>query len=145
MKIADSNLADQIKDIYISDHGNFYFMDGIIISELNEGITYTWEEAKKVIDYAIKFYGENYSVSYISNRVNKYSIKPSDWLNFNKKQLRLNSYAVVTNSESSWYNALMEKLFSKTEIKRFDNLYESIKWCQAKNLDHLNSKNNITS
>ena len=49
MKIADSNLADQIKDIYISDHGNFYFMDGIIISELNEGITYTWEEAKKVI------------------------------------------------------------------------------------------------
>ena len=47
MKIADSNLADQIKDIYISDHGNFYFMDGIIISELNEGITYTWEEAKK--------------------------------------------------------------------------------------------------
>lgn len=133
MKIADSNLADQIKDIYISDYGNFYFMDGIVISELNEGITYTWEEAKKVIEYAVNYYGDGYNLCYISNRINKYSVKPSDWLKFYAENFKINAYAVVTQSENSWYNALMEKLFSKTEIKRFENLYDAIKWCQIEN------------
>lgn len=142
MKVENTNLADQIKDIYISDHGNFYFMDGIIISELNEGITYTWEDAKEVIDYAVKFYGENYNLSYISNRINKYSVKPSDWLNFYRNNFKLNGYAVVTDNENSWYNALMEKLFSNVEIRRFKDLYEAIDWCRSQN--QRKNRNNST-
>ncbi|SFI94018.1 STAS/SEC14 domain-containing protein [Olleya namhaensis] len=136
MKIVDSTLADQIKDVYISDYGNFYFLDDVIISELDEGITYTWEEAKKVIEAAKAFYGPTINVSYVSNRINKYSVKPSDWLKFYRGNNRLNAYAVVTKSENSWFNALMEKLFSNVEIERFDNLYEAIDW--AKRLSSAN-------
>ncbi|MGB6268010.1 MAG: hypothetical protein WBF67_03290 [Olleya sp.] len=88
-------------------------MEGIIISELSEGITYAWNEAEKAIEAAKEFYGPNISVCYISNRVNKYSVKPSDWLKFYINNNNLNGYAVVTKSENSWFNALMEKLFLK--------------------------------
>ena len=133
MKIADSNLADQIKDVHITDQGVFYFLEGIVISELNEGITYTWEDAESVIQVVRDFYGSDPNVCYISNRVNKYSVKPSDWLNFYRNNHELNGYAVVTQNENSWYNALMEKLFSKVEIKRFNNIYEAIDWCKSQN------------
>ncbi len=139
MRIADSNLADQILDVHITDQGIFYFLDGIVISEINEGITYTWEEAKNAIDAAIEFYGDDYNLCYISNRVNKYSVKPSDWLKFYRNNFRLNGYAVVTKSENSWFNALMEKLFSKVDIKRFDSLYDAINWCKTHN-DCCNKK-----
>ncbi|WP_397362893.1 hypothetical protein [Olleya sp. R77988] len=143
MNITDSTLANEIKDVYVSDHGNFYFLDGIVISEINEGVTYTWEEASKAIDAAKEFYGNNVTVTYISNRVNKYSIKPSDWLKFYRNDNNLNGYAVVTNSENSWFNALMEKLFSVAEIVRFEDLYEAIKWAKHKN--NTNSKSNLAS
>ena len=133
MTIIDSTLADSILDVHITDQGNFYFLDGMVISEINEGITYSWEEAKKVIQAVHKFYGPNISVCYISNRVNNYSVKPSDWLKFYKNNNVLNGYAVVTKSEQSWFNALMEKVFSAVEIKRFEDLYEAIEWAKIKN------------
>ncbi|QCE42674.1 hypothetical protein [Psychroserpens sp. NJDZ02] len=136
MKIINSTLANQIRDIHITDSGNFYFLDGIVISEINENVTYTWEEAQHVVDAIKQFYGPSNTIYYISNRVNTYSVKPSDWLNFlNGSQL--NGYAVVTRSENSWFNALMEKLFLKIEISRFDNLYHAIE-C-AKNVNKTNS------
>ncbi len=64
MTIIDSTLADSILDVHITDQGNFYFLDGLVISEINEGITYSWEEAKKVIQAVQKFYGPNISVCY---------------------------------------------------------------------------------
>ena len=134
MKIINSTLANQIRDVFVSNHGNFYFLDGVIISEINQDVTYTWEEAVKVIEAAKQFYGPNISVCYISNRVNHYSVKPSDWLKFSRSNNKLNGYAVVTKSENSWFNALMEKLFSKTEIERFDDLYIAIEWAKQKNL-----------
>lgn len=143
MKIIDSTLANQIKDVYVSNHGVFYFLDGIVISEIDEGVTFTWEEAEKVIEAAKAVYGQTLDVCYISNRVNKYSIKPSDWLTFYKSYYRLKGYAVVTKSENSWFNALMEKLFLKTEINRFDNLYEAIDWAKQKNTS--NSKSMLAS
>lgn len=133
MTIIDSTLADSILDIHITDQGNFYFLEGIVISEINEGITYTWEEAEKVIETVHDFYGPEISVCYISNRINNYSVKPSDWLKFYRNNNTLNGYAVVTKSEKSWFNALMEKVFSKAEVQRFEDLYEAIEWAKIKN------------
>lgn len=138
MKIIDSTLANEIKDVYVSDYGNFYFLEGIVISEIEEGVTFTWDEAVKAIEAVKAFYGPNFNVCYISNRVNNYSVKPSDWLKFYRKNNKLVGYAVVTKSENSWFNALMEKLFSKIEIERFEDLYEAIKWAKQKNLNKSN-------
>lgn len=140
MTIIDSTLADSILDIHITDQGNFYFLEGIVISEINEGITYTWEEAEKVIKTVHAFYGPKISVCYISNRINNYSVKPSDWLKFYRNNNTLNGYAVVTKSEKSWFNALMEKVFSKAEVERFEDLYEAIEWARIKN-DLVNRTN----
>ncbi len=139
MRITESNLSDEVKDVYVSEYGNFYFLEGgIVISEINEGVTYTWEEAIDVIDAALDFYGQKKGFCYISNRVNNYSIKPSDWTKF-YEHYELNSYAVVTTNENSWFNALMEKSFLKVEIQRFEDLYEAIKWAKKNNLNNQNS------
>ncbi|AUC76748.1 hypothetical protein [Olleya sp. Bg11-27] len=132
MNIINSSIANQIKDIHITSSGNFYFLDGIVISEINENVTYTWEEAQYVVEEIRKFYGPTKNIYYISNRVNNYSVKPSDWLKFYNDN-QLNGYAVVTRSENSWFNALMEKLFLKIDINRFDNLYNAID--HAKNVN----------
>lgn len=133
MKVENTNLANQIKDIYVSDSGIFYFLDGIIISEINEGVTYTWDEAQEIINAALKLYPSGKQICYISNRVNKYSVKPQDWLKFKKANLKLNGYAIVTEFENSWQNALMEKFFFRFKMQRFNDLYEAIKWCRLRN------------
>ena len=145
MKIVDSTLADSILDIHITKQGNFYFLEGMVISEINEGITYTFNEASKVIQAAHDFYGPNISVCYLSNRVNNYSLKPSDWLKFFRNTSnQLNGYAVITKSENSWFNALMERLFCKTDIVRFDNLYKAIEWAKEQNAA-INNKTSLAS
>jgi len=62
MRIEDSNLADFIEDIHISDNGTYYFFENFIIAEINEGVTYTWESAQDVIKAALEHYGENPSI-----------------------------------------------------------------------------------
>ena len=133
MKVENTNLANQIKDVYVSDSGIFYFLDGIIISEINEGVTYTWDEAQEIINEALKHYPSGKQICYISNRVNKYSVKPQDWLKFQKANLKLNGYAIVTEFESSWQSALMEKFFFRFKMERFNDLHAAISWCRSRN------------
>lgn len=107
MKVEDSNLIDQIKDIHISDNGRYYFFEDFIIAEINKDIVYTWESAQDVIEAAYNFYGQNISVCYITNRVNQYSINPSDWLKFFKADHPLNGYAIVSESEIGWDSSIL--------------------------------------
>jgi len=142
MRIQETNLADTVQDIFISKYGMFYFFDGFIISELNEDITYTWEAAQEAIEAAYKHYGENPSVCYISNRVNTYSIKPADWIKFFTAKNQLNGYAIVSYTESNWANAILEKLFLRTKVERFHDLYEAIHWAKQLN-NTLENKSKI--
>lgn len=138
MRIEETNLADTVEDIFISEYGIFYFFDGYIISELNEDIVYTWEAAQEAIEAAYRHYGDDPSVCYITNRVNNYSVKPADWIKFFTTKNELNGYAIVSYNEASWTNILIEKLFLRTKVERFDDLYEAIHW--AKQINNTISK-----
>lgn len=140
MKIEDSNLADFIEDIHISDNGTYYFFENFIIAEINEGVTYTWDSAQDVIKAVLEHYGENPSVSYITNRVNKYEVRPSHWLKFFKNSYFINGYAIVSYTERGWINAILEKFFLSTKVEYFSNLYEAVEW--AKKLPNNKNKTN---
>jgi len=133
MRVKDSNLTEFIKDIHVSDNGLYYFFDGFVIAEINEGITYTWESAQDIIKAAYEFYGQNYSICYITNRVNEYAVNPSDWLKFFRNNHPLNGYAIVSKSEIGWANSILEKMFLSTKVERFTDLYEAIGWAKEKN------------
>ena len=84
MKVEDSYLNDKYIEKIAMSHGTYYFFEKFIISEISSGVVFDWALAKEIIDVANAFYGEDINISYISNRVNKYSLNPIDWIKFFK-------------------------------------------------------------
>lgn len=137
MKVENANIKDPIEDIHISEYGVYYFFKDYIIAEINQGVIYTWDSAQDVIQAARDHYGENYSISYITNRINKYSIKPTDWLKFFNTKNTLNGYAIVSYTKYAWVNSLIEKMFMKTRVERFTSLLDAIEWAKEVNLKNM--------
>lgn len=128
MYVSDSTIPYKLEDVYVFDYGTFYFFENFIISEINEGVLFDWELAKEVIDVALNYYGENPRIGYISNRVNSYSLKPQDWLKFFGARHTLTSFAIVDPKSQS--STLLEKLFFRSLIQKFDNLNDAAAWVQ---------------
>ena len=137
MKVENSNIKDHIEDIHVSENGIYYFFKDFVIAEIHQGVIYTWDSAQDIIQAAHEHYGENPNICYITNRVNKYSIKPTDWLKFFNTKNKLNGYAIISYSKNGWINALIEKLFIKTKFERFSNLLDAIEWAKDVNLKSI--------
>jgi len=132
MNVIDSKLSHLIEGSYTSDIGAYYFFNGFVISEIKEGAIFNWEESLEIQSVIDAYYGEDYSICYISNRINNYSVKPTDWLKFKKKN-KLNGYCIVSYTEQGWVNALIEKLFVPSKMQRFKNLYDAVAWAKKEN------------
>jgi hypothetical protein len=128
VKVADSNLVNEIEDIYILQTGIFYFCSDYVISEINEGVNFDWDFAQEVIELVYSHYGTDVEISYISNRVNSYSLVPQDWLKFFNARHSMRCFAVVTYSQAGLMNVMMEKLFFKSKMKKFETLYKATDW-----------------
>lgn len=129
MRVKNSNLTELILDIHLSSHGIYYFFDGFVIAELNEGITGTWESSLDFIKASYNFYGDNGFI-YISNRVNEYAVNPSDWLKFFKNKYPLNGFATVSTHNRRLENSTIEKLFITVEHRNFTDLYKAVDWAK---------------
>ena len=137
MKVENSNIKDTIEDIHISKNGIYYFFKDYVIAEIHQGIIYTWDSAQDVIEAAHKHYGENHNICYITNRVNKYSINPLDWMKFFNTKNSLNGYAIVSYTKNGWVNSIIEKMFLNTKVEQFSNLLDAIDWAKDVNLKCL--------
>ena len=108
--------------------GTFYFCEKIFISELNEGIHFSWKMIKKVIDEIYKFYGSKPNLGYISNRINSYSMDPRSWDRVHNKYDFIIASAIVSYNNLTFMNATLEKHFSSKSIKRCEHLSEATDW-----------------
>lgn len=112
--------------------GDFYFFEGFIVSEIKEGTVFTWENVKKMIKAVIDFYKPTgFDIVYISNRINNYSINPTDWLKFTSKGMKVKGFAIVTKMGKSDKTADFESLFVPSNFKVFDNTLEAIQWAAS--------------
>ena len=127
MKVADSILINEPHELFITAAGKFYFFDCTVISEINEGITFTWSEAEIILSIVDMYYDECQMISYISNRVNSYSINPTDWLKFRKYNERMGKYIVVSQSKTSIFSTFIEQRILKKDIKRLTDLVMAYK------------------
>lgn len=134
MRVEQSNFEDKLQDYQVFDFGTFYFFDGVIVGELNEGITFSYKEAKKFIDVALEYYGPDKNVVYVSNRVNSYSVRPTDWVKINNTLQTLIAVGVVHYSTFSKSIFNIEKLFYKKPFKGFESLEDAFVW--AKHIVH---------
>lgn len=116
----------------------YYLFDTFIVSEINEGISFTWDNhAKKVV----KEFGELYEqkgkdMVLVSNRVYSFSVRPIDWFKFFGDNYSLKGYAIVSYTKQSLATVLIEKLFVRTSFRNFDNIDDAIIWAKS-----LNEKN----
>jgi hypothetical protein len=123
---------DVLKGFYYK-FADVYVFDGFVVSEIKEGVTFSYDKhAKRIIEDVTKYTNSDGSdLIYISHRINSYSVKPMDWLKFFNNQFNLRGYGVVGYSDQSFVNTVMESLFFNKRIKRFKNLDTAIKWAKS--------------
>ena len=129
--VENSPYKNQVLKKHVYAYGTFYLLDQIVISEINPGVHFTWEEAKPVIDDVTAFYGERGDgLVYISNRIHKYSVSPMCWLHFFKANFSLKAYGIVSDRKTGFLMAQVEKLFFKSTLQHKETLSEAINWAQ---------------
>ena len=113
---------------------NIYIFEGYVVSEIKEGVVFSWEDhAKKMTKDVAKYSNTDGSnLIYLSHRIYSYSLKPMDWLHFYKNSFNLRGYGVVGYNSFSFVNTVIENLFFSKKIRRFNDLETAIKWAKSK-------------
>ena len=130
MKFEDSPLSKIFRFLKVEmPFGDFYLCENFIISELHEGIHFDLPKIKMASKEILDYYDKDIKLSYISNRVNSYSIDPQGWstINITLEQLIKNT-AIVYSNHMTELNTHLEKHFSKLEMHTCYTLEEAINW-----------------
>lgn len=130
--VTDLDFFKNIREIREFEFGIFYYFEGLVISEMKEGVTLNWNMAQKAVAAAHEIFGEDKPLAYISNRINKYYVVPSDWAKFYKHRHQLSFYSVVGNTKGSFASLVLERMFFQNSIKQFSDLEEAVEWSLAK-------------
>lgn len=111
----------------------YYLFDTFVVSEINEGVTYTWDNhAKMVVEELSELYDQKgKGLVLISNRVHSFSVRPMDWIKYFRNNYSLKGYAIVSYTKQSYATSIVEKLFVKGTFKTFDNVDSAIAWARS--------------
>lgn len=131
-RVTDLDFFKNIREIREFEFGIFYYFEGLVISEMKEGVTMNWNMAQKAVAAAHEIFGEDKPLAYISNRINKYYVVPSDWAKFYKHRHQLSFYSVVGDTKGSFASLMLERMFFQNSIKQFSDLEEAVAWSLAK-------------
>lgn len=114
------------------DFGDFYLFDTFIVGEIHKDVVVTWKHHfKGLVEELSHLYDQNgKDLVYITNRINSYSVVPSDWLQFFKYSYSLKGYGVVSYNQKGMFNAMFEKLFMRSKMRNFDNLQSAVDWAK---------------
>lgn len=131
---------DVIKELNYK-FGDVFIFEDFFISEIKEGVSFSWEKhakpiAKDIADFAK---GDGSDLVYISHRINSYSVIPTDWIKFYKESLTLKGYGIVDYKGVSFGSTLIENLFFKKRIRRFTSIEPAVQW--AKSFEIVDSSN----
>lgn len=127
MQFKDSTKYHLSKKTLQLKEGTFYIADTFVIGEIHEGVHFNWDVAERIIEEVYKHFGSrDINISYISNRINNYSISPVDWYKFFVNKHKLKSISIISYSPSSLAFFFLEKFFIKTTLHSFSSLEQAI-------------------
>ncbi|WP_291963620.1 hypothetical protein [Maribacter sp.] len=128
-RVRELELINQIKEIREFEFGVFYFFKGgIVISEMNEGAHFKWQNAKKTVYAAQEIYDNDIPLIYIANRVNKYRVAPFEWFKYHKNRFDMQYIASVGPLKNNLLSSIIKKLIFPKRIKSFTDLDEAVVW-----------------
>ena len=115
---------------------DIYIFDGFVVSEIKEGVVFSWEDhAKRIVKEVTDFSkSDGRDIVYLSHRIHSYSLKPTDWIHFFKNSFDLKAYGVIGYNSLSFFNTVIENQFFKKKITRFKDLESAIQWAKNKAL-----------
>ncbi|MEY8868860.1 hypothetical protein AB9K24_05100 [Meridianimaribacter flavus] len=130
ISVKHTPLYEQVLKEFNYEFGDVFVFKGYLISEISEGINFTWEDhGKRIVEDVSKFIGGNGAdIVYLSHRIHSYSVKPNGWVKFFKGNYELKGYGVVGYSSKSFLNTLIENLFFTQKIRRFNDLDAAVQW-----------------
>ncbi len=111
---------------YNFPHCEAFIFDDFLITQIREGTTITPahnQELRQIID----LHFSNKNVVYISNRYFSYAVDPLTYLETSKIH-NLLAIAIVTDSDISKSNALLESMFYKKKFAIFPTLSKAMGW-----------------
>lgn len=122
---------------------DIYIFEGFVVSEIKEGVVFSWEDhAKRIVADIVNFTNNNGTeIVYLSHRIHSYSLKPMDWLYFYKNRFNLKGYGVIGYNSFSFLNTVVENLFFSKKIRRFGDLETAIQWAKSRVLIDINNQN----
>ena len=140
ISVKETKLYDEVIKEINYNFGDVFVFDGFIISEVKEGISFSWQDhAKSITDDVFEFTKtKGDELILISHRIHSYSVVPTDWLKFFGKSFNLKGYGVVSNNNMSLVNIVVENLFFKKRIRRFSSIEAAVQW--AKNYELVESE-----
>ncbi|WP_179337980.1 hypothetical protein [Winogradskyella ludwigii] len=133
LSIKNTELNNEVlKEINYS-FGNIFIFDGFVVSEINEGVSFSWEEhAKKITEDVSEFAkSKGDDLVLISHRIHSYSVKPTGWLQFFRSRLNLKGYCIVCYTGAGLANTVIEKLFFKKRIRHFSTIESAVQWATS--------------
>lgn len=132
ISIRDTEIYTSVLKKFDYSFGNVYVFNEFVVSEINHGVNFSWDEhAKHIVDDVVGYLGtDGQDIVYISNRINSYAVIAADWFKFFKLGYGLKGYFIVSDRPVSRMGVLIENLFFKNKIKHFTSIYEAIDWAK---------------
>ena len=128
MKMSDSKYIKEALEVYEFEFGKFYFFKRFMVAEIADDVTYTWENAKEILEVVDSIYPKDLALYYVSNKINNYAIDPTIWVNVLRTHRKVKAYIIIEKTRMAKLNFLFEQKFFKGLIKKFPNLEDAIHW-----------------
>jgi hypothetical protein len=132
ISVKDSSFFKEVAKEFNYPFGNFYVFNGFVISEINKGVNFSWDNHGKLVvaDLSSFLKSSGHDIYLISNRINSYSVLAVDWLKYFKLSYSLKAYFIVSGNDVGTLNSSIEKLFFRKKIKHFKTLNEAVNFAK---------------
>ena len=137
--IKESDYSPYILHKIHRPYANFYLFDNFVVSEVCEGAVFGGMEALDIFLLLMEFYDgvkRPMEFVYLSNRVNSYSTRPVDWLDFKFMDQYLKGYGIIDDRIRAEQSAYLEKQFVPCEFKHFRDLESAAQWAVELQRNH---------
>ena len=127
-------MASKLNKVLIKKYdlevGAFYFYENFMVSEVKDGVAFTYDNAQEMLELAKMYYGKLTPFVYISNRINSYSFNPTAHFKTTAMFPNLKGYAVVVYDNMNKEIAQMEQSYFSTPVNIFNTLEDAINWVE---------------
>lgn len=114
------------RHVQTSEIGTIYFYKDLVITEFKEGVNVSYATGINLLLECLKHIGTR-PFTLVSNRVNSYSVQPTDY-KYLEKIPNLKGIAIVAKDAMSAANAMLEAKFYAKSFAVFHDVKSAREW-----------------